>query len=172
MKHGQMPSGGGQPKGREFREIATDLQAIAGGVEPPQAGSAPPVVNVTKQEEPQPAELPIEDQPNELLSKSDNETRRSLAELDKQLIVDPADMSPAASRYIRSRPWATPEFLREARCGYMPSAAKSTLRGQWVFGVFDEQGEPLCWVGRNLKYEEQMAKLPAWRRSSRKDSAL
>jgi hypothetical protein len=30
---------------------------------------------------------------------------------------------------------------------------------QWVFGVFDEQGEPLCWVGRNLKHEEQMAKL-------------
>ena len=85
--------------------------------------------------------------------------RCRLAELDKHLVVDPAEMSPAASRYIRSRPWATPEFLREARCGYMPSDAKSTLRGQWVFGVFDEQGEPLCWVGRNLKYEEQMAKL-------------
>jgi len=28
-----------------------------------------------------------------------------------------------------------------------------------LFGVFDEQGEPLCWVGRNLKYEEQLAKL-------------
>ena len=41
----------------------------------------------------------------------------------------------------------------------MPSEAKSTLRGRRVFGVFDEQGEPLCWVGRNLNYEEQMAKL-------------
>ena len=29
IKHSQMPSGGGQPKGKEFREIATDLQAIA-----------------------------------------------------------------------------------------------------------------------------------------------
>ena len=106
-----------------------------------------------------PEELPIEDQPNEPLSQSDNEVRRSLAELDKHLVVDPAEMSPAASRYLRSRPWATPEFLRKARCGYMPSDAKSTLRGQWVFGVFDEQGEPLCWVGRNLKYEEQIAKL-------------
>lgn len=41
----------------------------------------------------------------------------------------------------------------------MPSAAKSPLRGQWVFGVFDEQGEQLCWVGRNLRYEKQMTKL-------------
>lgn len=68
-----------------------------------------------------PEELPIEDRRNEPLSQSDNETRRSLAELDKQLIVDPAAMSPAASGYIRSRPWASPDFLRKTRCGYMPS---------------------------------------------------
>ena len=120
----------------------------------PTAG-LPPTAETTAN----PVDQPIEDQPNEPLSKSDNEVRCSLAELDKHLVVDPAEMSPAASRYIRSRPWATPEFLREARCGYMPSDAKSTLRGQRVFSVFDEQGEPLCWVGRNLKYEEQMAKL-------------
>ena len=41
----------------------------------------------------------------------------------------------------------------------MPSDAKSTLRGQWVLGVFDEQCGPLCWVGCNLKYEEQLTKL-------------
>lgn len=37
----------------------------------------------------------------------------------------------------------------------MPGSSKSSLRGQWVFGVQNEQGEPLAWVGRNVRYDNE-----------------
>ncbi len=87
-----------------------------------------------------------------------------LVTLDEHFVLDPSEMTPQASKYFRSREWMTPELCRAARCGYLPSSAKGLLRGHWVFGVLDEQGEPLCWVGRDLKFEE---KHRAWDASGR-----
>ena len=36
----------------------------------------------------------------------------------------------------------------------------------WVFGIMDENGEPLAWVGRDLKFKE---KHEEWERNGRKD---
>ena len=35
----------------------------------------------------------------------------------------------------------------------MPGKIKSSLRNNWVYGIMDRQGEPLAWVGRNIKYD-------------------
>ena len=49
----------------------------------------------------------------------------------------------------------------------MPGSSKSSLRGQWVFGVQNEQGEPLAWVGRNVRYDDEYAKWIAAGRQGR-----
>ena len=49
----------------------------------------------------------------------------------------------------------------------MPGSSKSSLRGQWVFGVQNEQGEPLAWVGRNVRYDDEHAKWIAAGRQGR-----
>jgi len=158
MKVGAMPTGG-KLTGSAFRAIAEDLQAIAGGSTPvPKAAAPAPRI------EQQPPPLTIDDQPNVPLAESDNENARALVRLDEQFIVDPVAMPPEASKYMRSRDWLTPELCREARCGYLPSSAKGTLRGKWVYGVFADDGEPYCWVGRELKFEQ---KLKQWEASGR-----
>ena len=64
-------------------------------------------------------------------------------------------MSTDASTFARCRPFYSEALCQEVRTGYMPSSGKSTLRGKWTYCVSDEQGQPLAWVGRNLKYEKE-----------------
>jgi 5S rRNA maturation endonuclease (ribonuclease M5) len=156
MKHGAMPSGN-KLKGSAFREIATDLLAISGGVAP--RAEVPPKAAPALLAEPT-----IDETPNTPLSASDNENARKLVTLDEHFVLDPSEMTPQASKYFRSREWMTADLCAAARCGYLPSSAKGLLRGHWVFGVLDKQGEPLCWVGRDLKFEE---KYRAWNASGR-----
>jgi 5S rRNA maturation endonuclease (ribonuclease M5) len=148
LKHGREPSGG-KLRGDEFKEIVADLQAIVGGEEPVQqsnTGEETPTSN-------EPAEYHV----NIPLKDAENEHVRALASLNNMLIVEPADMSPKASQYSRKH-GLTPEVCRRARCGYMPHSAKSSLRGTWVYGVFDEQDDALAWIGRDLLYEEKHKK--------------
>lgn len=49
----------------------------------------------------------------------------------------------------------------------MPGSSKSSLRGQWVFGVRNEQGEPLAWIGRNVRDEDEQEKWIASGRQGR-----
>ena len=49
----------------------------------------------------------------------------------------------------------------------MPGSSKSSLRGQWVYGVQNEQGEPLAWIGRNVRYEDEYEKSVASGRQGR-----
>lgn len=155
-----MPSG--KLTGKSFLEAAKTLESIAGGAAPiEQAPSRQPAIESPTQST---REKEIDNQPNTPLSKSDNENIRRLANLDDQLIVDVAEMPPVASRYVRSREWMTSEFCQEARCGYLPSSAKGTLRGHFVYGVFDEDGEPLAWVGRDVNYDDKLIK---WEQSGR-----
>lgn len=160
FKHGVMPAGG-KPTGKDFYAIAQDLEAIAGGKTRPDVTVSPdPTVR-------QDAAAVIEAKPNVPLSQSDNENARNLVTLDRELTIALGDLSPAPSSYARRRPFLLSEAIaRECRCGYMPGSSKSSLRGQWVFGIQNEQGEPLAWVGRNSRYEEEHEK---WVAGGRRD---
>jgi hypothetical protein len=161
LKHGAMPAGG-KPTGKDFYAIAQDLEAIAGGKTRPDIIVAPdPAVR-------QDVAAVLEGKPNVPLSHSDNENARHLVTLDRELTFALGDLSPAASGYARRRPFLLSEALcRECRCGYMPGGSKSSLRGQWVFGVHNEQAEPLAWIGRNVRYEEEHLKWVAGGRQGR-----
>jgi len=151
LKHAAMPAGG-KPTGREFYAIAQELEAIAGGKLQPAAVTT--AIEATRDA----AVAVVEAKANVPLSHSENENARKLVTLNEQLTITLADLSPPASSYARRRPFLLSESLaRECRCGYMPGSSKSSLRGQWVFGVQNEQGEPLAWVGRNVRYEAENA---------------
>lgn len=157
MKHGGEPAGG-KLRGDQFKEIVADLQAIAGGADPLPTVSRPRQEPVSAGPKEAAANLPLKD--------ADNEAARNLITLDEMLIADAAEMSPRASQYSR-RHGLTAEVCRQARCGYMPSSARSSLRGAWVYGVLDEQGDVLAWVGRDLRYEEKCQKWMAGGKTDR-----
>ena len=152
FKHGGMPAGG-KPRGREFFAIAEDLESIAGGASRPEISSAP--VNDIQADSRGDTKIVLEKLPNIPLEASEYEAARKLVTLDDQLIRQIEKMSPEASAYARRRSFFSEELCSECRTGYMPSSSRSTLRGKWVFGVNDEQGRPLAWVGRNVKYEKE-----------------
>lgn len=155
MKHGRMPSGG-KPTGKEFYAIAQDLQAMDLGMSIGEEARPQQIETNQSNTKTQVVEVLV----NTPLADSANAGARKLVDLDKQLIRDPADMSAAASAYGRRHPFLLSEVLaKECRTGFMPGKAKSTLRGQWVFGVMSEANEPLAWIGRNVKYEDDVA---AW----------
>jgi 5S rRNA maturation endonuclease (ribonuclease M5) len=161
LRHAAMPPGG-KPTGREFFAIAQELEGIAGGKPPPERVVSPdPAVR-------QDAAAVIEGKPNVPLAQSDNENARNLVTLDQQLTIALADHSPPASAYARRRPFLLSEAIqRDCRCGYMPGSSKSSLRGHWVFGVQNEQGEPMAWVGRNVRFDEEYGKWTASGRHGR-----
>ena len=161
LRHGAMPPGG-KPTGKDFYAIAQELEAIDGGKSQPDVRVSPDAA--VRQD----AASVVEGKPNAPLAQSDNENARSLVTLDRELVIALADLSPPASAYARRRPFLLSEAIaRECRCGYMPGSSKSSLRGQWVFGVQSEQGEPLAWIGRNVRYDEEHEKWIASGRQGR-----
>lgn len=168
-KHGRLPSQ--LPlKGAEFNEMKADLTAIARGdtsaVTPPQPAPAP-VATVA------PASAPAPTKRNVPLSRSDNEAARSLATLDEKLVTDIAEMNPKAAKYVRSRPFLSPEVMRKWRMGYLPSDGGAdkrglSLRGCILYPMLSERGEVLCWAGRDPAFEEKHA---AWERLPPSDRA-
>ncbi len=162
LKHGAMPPGG-KPSGRQFYAIAQDLERIAAGEGPPErAGAAAATVSETARETAADVHAVVKNSVNTPLAESENENARKLVNLDEQLTVDLADLSPAASHYARRRPFLMSEDLaRECRFGYMPGGSKSTLRGKWVFGVMNQEGQPLAWIGRNVRCEEEFERWAA-----------
>jgi hypothetical protein len=161
FRHGTMPPGG-KPTGKEFFAIAQELEAIAGGKPRCDVAVAPdPAVR-------EDVAAVVECRPNVPLAQSDNENARNLVDLNRELSIDLTALSPPASAYARRRPFLLSEAIaRECRCGYMPGSSKSSLRGQWVFGVQNEQGEPLAWIGRNVRYDEEQPKWIAGGRQGR-----
>lgn len=153
LKHDREPTGGSL-KGQEFKEIATDLQAVVEGHLPDtETRSTPERLHDDVNDETL-INVPLKD--------SDNERARELVNLDEQFITNVAQMSPKAAAYVRQRPFLTPEMMQKFRCGYLPNSAKGLLRGQFVYGYSDAEGNILTWFGRNLNYEEQFKK---WQRS-------
>jgi hypothetical protein len=162
FKHGAMPAGG-KPSGKEFYAIAEDLQRIAGGEAPPQSPS--PQIASTRTSTAADVAATITSKANTPLAHSDNENARQLVSLHEQLTVDLKLLSPPASQYARRRPFLLSEALAaECRFGYMPGSSKSSLRSKWVYGIRNEQGEPLAWAGRNVRYEDEY---DAWTKGGR-----
>jgi hypothetical protein len=152
MKHDHGPSGE-RLHGAEFREIAQDLEALVRGE------SRSPVQTRTQPETSDDPSGPIVNVP---LKNAENERARELVTLDDKFITDVAQMNPKASAYVRRRAFMTPEMMRKFRCGYLPSDGGSLLRGHFVYGWLDANGDVLTWFGRNLNFEEQHAK---WKRA-------
>ncbi|QDT41756.1 DNA primase [Gimesia alba] len=153
MKHNSEPADG-KLKGREFKEIASDLQALVAG-RTPEPKAETPSTRQSPATESMDDESPLLNIP---LKDSENERARELVNLDEQFITDVADMSPQAAAYVRKRPFMTSEFMEKFRCGYLPSNAKGLLRGHFVYGYPDADGKVLTWFGRNLNYEDQHKK--------------
>ncbi len=155
MKHDREPTDG-RLKGSEFKEIAQDLQALVEG-NPPELTSEKQSTKQLSKEEPD--ESPLINIP---LKDSENERARELVNLDDRFMINVEEMSPKAASYVRQRPFMTPEMMEKFRCGYLPNNAGSLLRGHFVYGYPDVDGNILTWFGRNLNYEEQHKK---WQRS-------
>lgn len=156
LKHRRPTTGGGVPKGDEYREILEDLRTIQ-GYEPsdaPRRSELSPSVAGEKAA----AESESVTLRNTPLARSDNERVRDLVQLPDQLVSDVAEMSPAASRYFRSRPYLTPEMCRKWTVGYLPSSAKGTMRGRITYGIESESGELLAFAGRDPDYEAKRSK--------------
>ena len=162
MKPG--PNQGGRPRGERFRELARDLLAMAGGAvcgERPTVPSSPPAA---KKPEPPKVNIP--------LSRSENERARALTELDSKFVRDLASLPPAASTYLRRRPYLSPEVMRDWRVGYLPRDAGGdqsggTMRGKIVYSYHSADGNLLAWFGRDPEYETKHARWETSDRSQR-----
>lgn len=153
LKHDRGPSGD-RLQGAEFQEMARDLRAIVGGQAQISESEPKPIEQAGNAIATEPVfNIPLKD--------SENERARDLVNLDDQFITDVAEMSPQAAAYVRKRTFMTPQTMKKFRCGYLPSSAKGLLRGHFVYGYPDAEGNILTWFGRNLRYEEQYRK---WKR--------
>ncbi len=151
MKHRRPPEGG-RLRGAEFKEIVGDLQTICQGQV---AGAA---VAQSASEEWTPKSTVEEPQPNTPLKDSENERTRELVDLHTKGTVDPAEMTPAAAKYFRERPFLTPEMCAKWNIAYLASNVKSTLRDRVVYAVHSVAGDQLAWVGRDPSYEAKQIK--------------
>ena len=129
---------GGRPRGDRFKEIAADLKAMV---------ERHPACRATATGTAAPAKPPAPEAPkvNVPLAQSGNERARGLVELDRKFIRDIASMPPAASAYVRRRPFLTPEACREWRVGYLPrdtggDHAGGTMRGKIVYAYHSAEG--------------------------------
>lgn len=142
----------GRPRGQRFKEIASDIRKMVAGVfDAPRPAEAKVVAAAP------PAPVKV----NVPLARSENERARALVHLDEKFIVDPAEMSPAASAYFRRRPYLTVEHCRKWRMGYLPrdtggtDKAGGTMRGMVVYPMLNEEGEVQTWFGRDPDFERK-----------------
>jgi 5S rRNA maturation endonuclease (ribonuclease M5) len=154
---GTRPSGG-KLKGEEFQRIK---RILAGNTSPQEGGgraSPQPTVESGDSNPPPTRNVPLID--------SADPKVRELHDIDKKFVTDIANMNPAASAYLRRHPCLTPESMKKWRCGYLPNDGGGdkrgwSLKGCMVYPVLSETGKVLCWVGRDLQYEQKAAAFSA-----------
>ena len=147
---GQQPTGG-KLKGAEFNRVK---RVLAGAETTP---PATPTAATVKRSADEPDKQPQRNLP---LAESENEAARQLLDIDAKFHTDPAEMNPTAARYIRQRPFLSPEVMEKWRMGYLPNDGGGdkrgwSLRGQIVYGFFSDDNKLLGWVGRDPAYEEK-----------------
>jgi len=151
----QAPPSGGRLRGDEFKAAATKLREIAGAtaesipVSAADESSTPsaPLIEPS-------AQAPV----NTPLRRHDKEGARALEDLYRDLISDPAEMSPQAATYFRSRPWLTDELCRKWGVGYLPKNGRSLFRGWFVYTQRNERGEVISYSGRDVQFEDKWRK--------------
>jgi len=90
------------------------------------------------------------------------ETRKLLdPPLWEKLVREPVGMTPEASAYVRRHRCLSPEAMEKWHVGVLPSDGGGdkrgwSLRGHIVYPVHDEDGEVICFVGRDPKFEEKL----------------
>ncbi|MBI1346288.1 toprim domain-containing protein [bacterium] len=116
----------------------------------------------TPQSKVQPAPTAPEPAPlrNVPLADSDNPKARDLIHLHERLIVDVAQMPPAAASYVRRHPCLTSlELLRKWSVGVLPTGGDDkrgwSLRGHVVYPIHSEDGKLLAWIARDPSFEEK-----------------
>jgi hypothetical protein len=97
---------------------------------------------------------------NKALIDSPEERVRELHNIDEKLIREVATMNPAAASYVRRHPCLSSESMTKWRCGYLPNDGGGdkrgwSLRGSILYPVLSEQGKVLCWVGRDVQFEQK-----------------
>ncbi len=162
----RLPSGG-KLKGAEFNDVK---RVLAGDAPAVPGASAPPAAKDTRAEDAQQAVR------NVPLAESQNEAARQLLDIDEKFRVEPAEMNPKAARYVRARPYLTPELMEKWRMGYLPNDGGGdkrgwSMRGRIVYGFLSDDNKLLGWIGRDPAFEEQEAEflaIPPEHRGDRK----
>jgi 5S rRNA maturation endonuclease (ribonuclease M5) len=142
-------NGDEKPTGDRFKAVLAELQKIASGDGPAQQQerSAIPAI---PEKPPATINVPLADHENERV--------RAIANLGERLIVDVANMSPAAAAYFRARPYLTAEVARRWGVGYLPRDGGSLLRGKIVFTMHDRDGRVGAYAGRDPEWEEKQTR--------------
>ena len=138
LLHGD--SGDEKPTGERFKAVLAELQKIAGDEGPMQRAERP-VVTVVAHEPATKINIP--------LAEHESERVRAIANLAERLVVDVANMSPAAAAYFRGRPYLTAEVARRWGVGYLPRDGGSLLRSKIVFTMHDRDGRVVAYAGRD-----------------------
>ncbi|MCA9066945.1 MAG: hypothetical protein KDA96_27950, partial [Planctomycetaceae bacterium] len=93
---------------------------------------------------------------NTPLHRHEKEAARALADLYQDLVTDVSQMSPEAARYVRTRPWMTPELMQKWGVGWIPGNGRSLFRKNYlVYTHRNERGEVISYSGRDLSFEEK-----------------
>ena len=153
-KHGKAPTGN-KLRGAEFIDVRNELQYIVEG----NRNEVRQVVNREQHDQASAEQI----QPNTPLLRSENERIRSMAELWREGITDPQEMSPAASRYWRQREFFN-DLCEKWGISYLPSNASGTLRGRVVYRIDSVAGQALAYAGRDPDFD---ARLVAWKRKKK-----
>lgn len=143
---------GGKLKGEEFQRVK---RILAGSVQKPNT-SAPSNESASNQS---PSANPPARTNTPLIDSSDPKVRE-LHNIHEKFVTEIAVMNPAASAYIRRHPCLTREAMLKWKSGYLPNDGGGdkrgwSLRGSMVYPVLSETGKVLCWVGRDLHYEQK-----------------
>lgn len=158
MKYGRQPTGG-KLKGDEFKDIAADIAQVA-GLQKPEA-MADQRVYAPADSHPQTAiknDKPIERKINLPLHRNPDKRIAGLVHLSDELIRDAVSLSGRAQAYLASRKYMTQELMEKWDVGYLPPNSKSMLRGKFVYALRNERSEKIGYVGRDLAFEDKLAK--------------
>lgn len=150
------PPVGGRLRGEEFKAAVRTLKEInATAVSELSADqpSDPPPESIAQTAPPSPVNLPMR--------RHEKEAARALENLWEDLVVDPAEMPPAAAQYFRSRPWLTEDVCRAWRVGYLPRNGRSLFRGYVLYTQHNPRSDVISYSGRDVSFDDKLKK---WQR--------
>jgi hypothetical protein len=159
MKYGRQPTGG-KLKGEEFKDIAVDIATVAGLRRTAESETSEPIKSQTQVNqaiaipEPEKSDLVV----NPPLARNPDERIAKLVHLSNELLRVPSEMSARAQNYLSSREYMTTKMMERWDVGYLPSNSKSMLRGKLVYALRNERSEKIGYIGRDLAFEDKLAK--------------